>query len=134
DIHRANRRKWGLWPHDPTKPVLSQADRKRAVDLFGRNGTRYWSGHRNLEDLVDEILPELGDPDLIGQLRALYDVAVGWSNRMTHASGLSTQSLRAEEPEEPHSTEDTLVVVTGPSRHQVADSLVLAGNSYLRVM
>jgi hypothetical protein len=46
DLYLAARRNAGLWPNDPTEPVLSADERKQATKLFGRRGTAYWTGHR----------------------------------------------------------------------------------------
>ena len=131
DLHMASRRNTGFWKDKPSPSELTQEERERAVRLFGRRGTGYWSGHRQLEDLVDDNAAELTDQYEIDRFKATFSVLIGWANRMTHSTGLSTRSHRSENPNDPDSSDETLVVITGPSRHQVFDALQTTVTSYL---
>lgn len=134
DLHRAARQTAGYWPGDPKEEFLTPAERKRAVELFGRRGTAYWSGHRQLKELVDEVLAPMDDDHEAAQLRAHFAVVASWADRMTHPSGISTRSHRAEYPDHPESREGGLVIITGPSRHQVFDALWAAYAAYLPLL
>jgi hypothetical protein len=134
DLHLAARRRTNLWPNEPTKPFLTPLERRTAVQLFGRRGTGYWSGHRQLESLVTEVVSNLADSGDAFQVRAMHEVMFGWANRMTHVTGLTGFAYRSEDPDEPDVADDTQVLITGPSRHQVFDALQFAASSYQLIL
>jgi hypothetical protein len=75
--HVAARRNAGFWAKE-TASHMTPEERSEAVTLFGRRGTAYWSGHRNLEDLVKENIAELDDLFTKSQYEAVFYVLIGW--------------------------------------------------------
>jgi hypothetical protein len=69
ELHQAARRNAGFWA-DPPKSHLTKTEREAAVTLFGRRGTRFWSGHRSPENLVRENVGEIEDPFTKSQYQA----------------------------------------------------------------
>ncbi|MHB1572169.1 MAG: DUF5677 domain-containing protein [Solirubrobacteraceae bacterium] len=133
ELHLAARRSSEFWD-DGSHQHLTRDERERAVELFGRRGSRLWSGHRTLEELVKENIAEIADPFVKRQYDATFNVVVGWANRMTHSTGLSTRAQRSENPFDPDHTDAVAVLITGPSRSQSFDALHSGSTHYLMVM
>lgn len=115
----------GLWSDLRGEPLLTQEERARAKSLFGRKGTSYWTGHKSLGDLVEDVVRS--EDDMTGEkIQLIYRTIVVFSNRIVHATGVSAWSHRSED-----SSDNIVTSVAGPSDHGVSNALLLAGNSYL---
>lgn len=130
DLQDAARRRAGFWKGSPTPSGITREQRKRAVELFGRRGTAYWSGHRHLGDLVKENAAEIEDPHALAHLEANFSVLIRWADLMTHSTGISIRAHRAENPSDLEPSGDVQVMITGPSRHQTFDALHTAVTAY----
>jgi hypothetical protein len=89
---------------------------------------------RELRELVNEYTRELEDPHEVAQVQALFSVVVAWSNWMTHETELSGRAYQAEDPNDPDVTDDTMILIIGPSRHQVFDAMHFASASHLLLL
>jgi hypothetical protein len=134
ELFVAAERAAGIRGSKPLVPRMTSEQRQDAIRLFGRRGSGYWSGHRELKALVDDEIAHLDDPGSIEQLRAFFSVVIAWANRMTHSTGLSVRGHRSEDPNDPDASDDTLVLITGPSRHQVFDALHGGAGAYFMAL
>jgi hypothetical protein len=130
DLHLAARKRAGFWKDDPASSGMTRAERNRAVQLFGRRGTAYWSGHRHLSELVKDNAAQIKDPFERRQLEANFSVLISWADLMTHSTGISIRAHRSQDPADSDSPDDVQIMITGPSRHQTFDALHTAATAY----
>jgi Family of unknown function (DUF5677) len=109
----------------PARPLTTD-ERAKAEALFGRRATAGWTGHKNIKELVNELadLEQAAGSTAGVFLRDAFTLMLGWADRMTHTTFISTRSsgFAAESRTGEYSA--------GPSSNELFHALQLGGSSY----
>lgn len=115
-------------------PPLSKTEREQAVEWFGKRGTRLWTSHQSIKDLVQELIA--GETSsgtaaaTVGALRSMFDLMLGWADRMTHTTGISTASGVQDAPDDLGAGQAT----TGPSLDEIQQAIMLTQMAFAMIL
>jgi hypothetical protein len=111
----------------PALPVPEAGELEELAKLFGPHGTRLWTGHRNLPDLLRSV-EDQWDAQGIADLWTFHDIAHRDNNLVLHSGASALERAAAGRSEE------SIVFDIGPSNRHIAQGLLGAFWPYLQTL
>lgn len=115
-------------------PPLSTAERAQTVEWFGKRGTRLWTSHQSIKEFVQELIKvetASGTPAAtVATLQSVFDLMLGWADRMTHTTGISTMSDVQQAIDDLEGGYAT----SGPSLAELQQAIMLAQTAYSLIL